>query len=122
MRGVNARKRPQEAQEQEEHARQALDEAMAKLQAIVAASARDGAVLGQALNEHGPKGVKAVEKLSARIWIHLVHCRRCAQGELRADLVTGQGKQIQRKPIARSPVSREVVASFLGLPARRRAA
>ncbi len=119
---INARKHPREAQEQQARARQALAEAMARLQAIVAASARDGATLGQALNEHGPKGAKGVEKLSARVWIHLVHCRRCSRGELHADLVTGQGKQIRRKPIARSPVSREVVAAFLRLPPRRRAA
>ncbi len=99
---INSRKHPQEAQAQEARVRQALDEAMAKLQAIVSASAMDGAAFGQALSEHAPKGARAVEKLPARLWIHLVHCRRCGRGELRADLVTGQGKQLRRKPIARS--------------------
>ncbi len=121
-RKINAKKHPQEAQAQEEQARQALDAGTATLQAIVAASTKDGPALGQALNEHGPKATRAVEKLSARIWIQLVHCRHCAHGELRADLVTGQGKQIRRTALARTPVRADVVASFLRLPARRRPA
>lgn len=119
---INARKQAQAAQEQDQRARQALETAQAELQRILAASAQDGPALEGALNEHGPKGSKKVEKLSARIWIHLVHCRRCAQGELRADLVTGQGKQLKRQALVRTPVERSVVASFLRLPARPRQA
>ncbi len=119
---INAKKQPQEARAQDERAQQALDAAQAKLQAITAASAKDGPALEQALEEHGPKNAKAVEKLSARIWVRLVHCRRCAQGELRAELVTGQGQAIKRRTIAQAPVDRAVVASFLKLSPRSRLA
>jgi hypothetical protein len=119
---VNAKKQPQEAQAQDLRARQALEDGQAKLQAVLAAAAKDGPSLEQALAEHGTVKDRSVEKLSARIWVHLVHCRRCGQGELRADLVTGQGKQVKRMVISRSPVDRAVVVSLQRLSLRRQRA
>jgi hypothetical protein len=110
---INAKRHPEEAQRQTDEANHAFENAEAKLKAIFAAS-RDPGGLTQAIADHGLKG-RAADKLSARIWVHLVHCRRCAAGEFRADLVTGQGKKIRRKVLQRSTVEPATVASFFRL-------
>jgi hypothetical protein len=80
---INAKRHPEEAQRQTDEANQAFENANTKLKAILAAS-KDAGGFTQAIADNGPKGQRSTDKLSARIWVHLVHCRRCAGGELRA--------------------------------------
>jgi hypothetical protein len=115
---INAKRRPQEAQEQDERAKKAFEGGQAGLKAIFAAAAKDGSALAQTISEFGPPKAKGVDKLSARIWVKLVYCRRCHQGELRANLVTGQGQKIKQTPFSQTPVDRGIVTSLLQLPKR----
>jgi len=117
---VNPKRKPQEAQAQEAQAAAAAEAGQAKLQALLAAAKVDGPTLAQAAGEAGsPRGTaRAVERLSARIWVKLVHCRRCGQGDLAAALVTGQGKAVRRAPLSQTPVDPEVVRAFLRAPQR----
>jgi len=85
----------------------------ATLAAILAAGA---STLPAALHSEVAKvpklGNYAAQKLSARLAVDLVYCRRCADGELKAIRLTGRGKQISRTELAQQSLGRETVTAF----------
>jgi hypothetical protein len=61
----------------------------------------DAAAFGVAVTEEAPRvRNRATGKLAARIQVKVVHCPRCHAGELRAAVMTGQGKQLKVTPLA----------------------
>ncbi|HSN91761.1 MAG TPA: hypothetical protein VLS93_11085 [Anaeromyxobacteraceae bacterium] len=94
----------------ETQAREAYERALVGLERLLAAGrAGDPAAFAAAAAEEGPLASRsAAEKLSARVHLQAVHCRRCGAGELRAQLVTGQGSQIRFAPLASQPLEQGV--------------
>jgi hypothetical protein len=79
-----------------------------------AAGAGDGAGFTATVAEVGPLSARrATHKLDNRLQVRAVHCRRCGAGELRTELVTGQGKQVRSKPFSTQALERGVVARLL---------
>jgi hypothetical protein len=79
-----------------------------------AAEKGDAQAFAAAVADEGPLARRrAAGKLSARIQVKLVHCARCGAGELRASVVTGQGKHIKVTPIATRPLERGIAPRLL---------
>jgi len=57
-------------------------------------------------------GKKQTLKLPARIGLHLVHCRRCYAGWLRANLLIGQGNEIKTTELSRTDLHAEFVRTI----------
>ncbi len=53
-------------------------------------------------------GRRAAHRLTARLQVRVVHCRRCAAGELRVALATGQGQQLKVTPVRTEALERGV--------------
>jgi hypothetical protein len=80
----------------------------------------DGAAFSAAVAEVGPLSARrATHRLDSRLQVRAVHCRRCGAGELRTELVTGQGKQVRTRPLSSLPLERGVVARLLAAARRR---
>jgi len=94
----------------DQEAREAYARGEAALAKVLAAGqSGDAAAFASAVAEAGPlPAQRAANKLPARIQVRLVRCRRCGAGELRASLVTGQGKQIKIAPLRTQPLDRGV--------------
>ncbi len=86
----------------EAQAKEALARGQAALERLFdAGRTGDAAAFGVALAEEAPRARRrATGKLAARIQVKLVSCPRCAAGELRASVLTGQGKQLKETPLA----------------------
>jgi hypothetical protein len=82
--------------------RGAWDRGQAALATLYAAgSAGDPAAFRLAVDAAGPPaGTRKTEKLSARVHVRVVHCPRCAAGELRAQVATGQGSNLKLEPLS----------------------
>jgi len=104
-----------EAAAREAQARDAEQRARAGLARILDAAKRgDGAGLATALAEEGPlAGSRAANRMSSRIHVRLVHCRRCEAGELRASLLTGQGNEIKTAPLETQGLEKATVSEVL---------
>lgn len=86
--------------------------AVAKL--LAAAQAGNPAAFAAAVAEGGPmSGRRAAEKLTARLHVRVVHCRRCAAGELRVALATGQGQNLKTQPLQAETLMRGVAPRLL---------
>lgn len=92
-----------------------LGSAREGLDAIFAAArTREPVATHEAMNLHGPlRHKRTVEKLTARMRVYLVHCPTCCAGALRADLVTGHGKQIKVAHLATEACDDGLVAGLL---------
>jgi hypothetical protein len=114
-------RRSAEAASREALARDAEQRARSGLARILDAARRgDGAALATALAEEGPlAGSRAANRLSSRIHIRLVHCRRCEAGELRASLLTGQGNQLSTAPLETQGLEKATVSEVLRARAAR---
>lgn len=85
-----------------------------------AAGGGDGAAFSAAVAEVGPLSARrATHELDHRLQVRAVHCRRCGAGELRTELVTGQGKQVRSAPFSTQPLERGVIARLLATAQRR---
>ena len=81
---------------------------------FVAARTREPLATREAMNLHGPlRHKRTTEKLAARIRVYLVHCPTCCTGALRADMVTGHGKQIQIAQFATETCDESLVSGLL---------
>lgn len=99
----------------EAEGREAYARAQAGVERLVAAGrAGDAAAFAAAVEEAGPLSRKrAAEKLSARMHVRVVHCRRCGAGELRVQLATGQGNRVKRTALAGEPLERGVARRLI---------
>ena len=109
------KKKVQELAEREAQAQAAYQRAQAGLARLFDAGKKgDAAVFGVAVAEEGPLSSKrATGKLNARVLVKVVHCARCASGELRASVMTGQGNQVKETPLAAQPLERGVAPRLL---------
>ncbi len=74
----------------------------------------DAAAFAAAVAEEGPLSRKrATGKLSARVQVKVVHCARCAAGDLHASVLAGQGKRLKVTPLAAQPLERGVAPRLL---------
>jgi hypothetical protein len=110
-----SKKKVEERAAREAEASEAYARAQAGLARLFEAGGKgDAAAFSLAMAEEGPLAKRrAVGKLSARIQVAVVHCRRCAAGELRASIVTGQGRQLKVTPLAAQPLERGVAPRLL---------
>jgi hypothetical protein len=84
------------------------------MRALLAAGARnDAAGLASEIAKHPKLGGYAAQKLTARIAVSLVHCPRCKDGELKAEMHTGSGREVKRSALAVQGMDRQAVADFL---------
>jgi hypothetical protein len=114
-RKINAKKAPEAAAayaQESATAMQKADEALALL--LPPPKGKTGADLRATCEAVGSLSQqRKTNKLPARIRLTLSHCRRCARGELRATLFTGQGNQIRSRLYATAPVERELVRELM---------
>jgi hypothetical protein len=114
-RKINAKKDPEAAAayaQESAAAMQKADEALASL--LPPPKGKSGAELRATCEAVGSLSQeRQTRKLPVRIRLTLSHCRRCARGELRATLFTGQGNQVQSKLYATAPVERELVRELM---------
>jgi len=97
----------------EASSREAMARAEVNLQRVFASS-NDPRSFAGTVDEVGPLAERRkTGKLTARVQVQLVHCRRCASGELRAALVTGQGKQMRTVPMTAKPLEKGVAPRLL---------
>lgn len=101
---------------QEAEARTAYARGAAGVERIVAAArAGDAAAFGAAVAEVGPLSARrATEKLSTRLHVRVVQCRRCAAGALHVQQLTGQGQQLRSQLLAEHPLERGVAPRLAG--------
>lgn len=99
----------------EAEAREAYARGEAAVARMLAASqAGDAAAFAAAVAEGGPlSGKRTAEKLTARLHVRVVHCRRCAAGELRIALATGQGQNLKTEPVQAETLMRGVAPRLL---------
>lgn len=99
----------------EAQAKEAFARGQAALERLFDAGRKgDAAAFGVTLAEEAPRARKrATGKLAARIQVKLVHCPRCAAGEVRASVLTGQGKQLKVTPLAAQGLERGVAPRLL---------
>jgi hypothetical protein len=109
------KKKVQELADREAQANAAYARAQAGLSRLLeAGKAGDAAAFAGAVAEEGPLSRRrAAGKLSARVEVKVVHCPRCAAGELRASVMTGQGKQLKVTPLATQPMERGIAPRLL---------
>ncbi|HEY7956190.1 MAG TPA: hypothetical protein VII38_12900 [Polyangia bacterium] len=101
-----------EALDQDERARVAYQAASAETDQIFQAGADSAEALAQRLAETPAQSRRSVGRVNARIAVNLVRCRHCHDGELVAEVVMGQGKQIKRRPLKRAQVPQATVAKW----------
>jgi len=104
-----------DAPERVEQRKQLLEAAQAARAEVFAAAAKaDGPGAAALLDRHGPRArSKEAHAGNARIVFELAHCPGCGEGELKATLVTGQGKQIKREQLQAQSVTPPVAESLL---------
>jgi len=110
-----SKKKVEELAAREDQANAVYARAQAGLARILEAGKKgDAATFAAAVAEEGPLARKrATGKLSARIQLKVVHCSRCAAGELRASVMAGQGKQVKVTPLATQPLEKGVAPRLL---------
>jgi hypothetical protein len=92
---------------------QAIDQGKQTLGTLQQFAAKsDSAGFRKQLNELQP-GQKAAGKLPGRFFLKLVHCKRCACGQLVSAHQLGQGNQIKTTELARAEVQPDFVRAIL---------
>ena len=109
------KKKVQELADREAQASAAYARAQAGLARLMeAGKLGDAAAFAAAAAEEGPLARRrATGKLSARVQVKVVHCARCAAGELHASLLTGQGKQLKVTPLSVHPLEKGIAPRLL---------
>jgi len=109
------KKKVQELADREAQANAAYARAQAGLARLLEAGKMgDATVFAAAVAEEGPLSRKrAAGKLSARVQVKIVHCARCAAGELQASVMTGQGKALKVTPLTTQPLEKGVAPRLL---------
>jgi hypothetical protein len=99
----------------EAEAGEALARAQAGVARMVAAGrSGDAAAFSAAVEEVGPLSRRrAADKLTARMYVRVVHCRRCGEGRLRIQLATGRGEHVKMTDLATEPLERGVAPRLL---------
>jgi len=110
-----AKKKVQELADREAQANAAYGRAQTGLGRLFAAAKMgDAAAFTAIVAEEGPLSRRrAAGKLTARVEVKVVHCARCAAGELRASVMTGQGKQLKVTPLATQALEKGLAPRLL---------
>jgi hypothetical protein len=110
-----SKKKVEELAARQAAANAAYARAQAGLARLFEAGSRgDADAFAAAAAEECPRSQKrATGKLTARIQVKIVHCPRCAAGELKASHMTGRGKQLKLTPLATQALDRGVAPRLL---------
>ena len=109
------KKKVQELADREAQASAVYARAQAGLARLIeAGKIGDAAAFAGAVAEEGPLSRRrATGKLGARVQVKVVHCARCAAGELHASVLTGQGQQLKVTPLAVHPLEKGIAPRLL---------
>ena len=76
----------------------------------------DGLALKAALADHpgGGGDARRINRLPARLRVRLVRCRECGSGHIQPAMVTGQGRGIRVKALAKMPLPPDATRILVG--------